>query len=521
MSFEMTALEYDANRKLQSSLLNYNQTATSMSSQYTGVPYNLHFSLYIYIRNIDDGLQIVEQILPIFNPDYSLTLDFIDEMGITRNAPIILDNVQMDTEYEGDAVETERRLVWTLNFTVQTTFYGPTTSAGPITEAIVNFDSYNTAPGTQVTLVTANTPLGGFTTGETVYQGASTSQANAIGTVVSWNPMGGQLVINMVSGGFIANSNVYGTGMGGTVEVLSIPTELIYATVIETPNPNNASNIYADFGFTTQIIEYPQTGQYIPPNPISGGSGQEGGGSGSNSFGSGNYQVDVYNNGILALANAVLNFYNSPTVNVSTIVDGNQIAIYFNTNASNTEPVGAEAYAQANLAYARANLSVINVSAANTQNLVISGNTTNVIIDTLNAGSGGNTFNIVSANSTYSNNFFIGDLVIFTALVGTMYLNGTTYIIDSFPATTYNTVKYLTQISAPGYGGGSFQCGEVICMQDGTNTYMTEYADLVNVSTLGYFTSSLSGGNFQLSFTTYNLASAMAIYKIVRQALAS
>src|SRR5208283_2415469 len=121
----------------------------------------------IYIRNIDDGLQIVEQILPFFTPDYTLEMNFIDVMNISHNVPIILDNVQMDTEYEGDATEVERRLIWTLHFTMQTTFYGPIESSGVIKETITNINNLVTDQGDQVNLVIANTPLGNFAIGET------------------------------------------------------------------------------------------------------------------------------------------------------------------------------------------------------------------------------------------------------------------------------------------------------------------------------------------------------------------
>jgi hypothetical protein len=197
----------------------------------------------------------------------------------------------------------------------------------------------------------------------------------------------------------------------------------------------------------------------------------------------------------------------------------NEANAAFGASAANAYTQANNAYNTANLAYAHSNIAVINISAANVQNVLIGGNTTNVTIDTLITGGGGNTFNIITANTVYSNIYSIGTTAIFTALSGSITLNGASYLIDSFPANQYNTTKYLAQITAPGYGGGSLQATELICMQDGTNTYMTEYATLLNFGSLGYFSSIVTGSTFELIFNTYNLSSASAYYDITRQAV--
>ena len=262
MSFELTGLAYDPNRKLQSGLQNFAKVSGSNSSvynQYVGTPWNLNFALNIYIRNIDDGLQIVEQILPYFNPDYTLTMSFIDEMSIVKNIPVILDTVQMDTQYEGAAEDTERRLVWTLNFTMQTYFYGPVYTGGIIKQATANtfYFADNAADQSALVLTTANTPLGGFKLGEVVYQGTSLAQANAIGTVSNWNYKSGQLAVTITQGKFVANANVYGALSSGSVEILSVPKDLQLVKDVETIKPATA-NITDDFGFVTTITEFPK-----------------------------------------------------------------------------------------------------------------------------------------------------------------------------------------------------------------------------------------------------------------------
>jgi hypothetical protein len=88
-------------------------------------------ALYVYGKNQDDGLQIIEQILPYFNPDYNLTLNAIPAMGIKNDLPIILDGITYDDQYEGD-FSTRRSIIWTLNFTMKLNFYGPVNRQGII-----------------------------------------------------------------------------------------------------------------------------------------------------------------------------------------------------------------------------------------------------------------------------------------------------------------------------------------------------------------------------------------------------
>jgi hypothetical protein len=261
MAFMITSLAYDKSRKLQSNLQNFNQqngSNTSVNTQYMGVPYNLGFELSIFIRNIDDGLQILEQILPFFNPDYTITMSFVDEMNIVRNVPLILDNVQIPTEFEGSATDTERRLQWTLNFTMQTYLFGPVSSGAIIKTATANTIYFSQGANDQeaLVLVTSNTPFGNFTLGEIVYQGTSLPAANAIGSVSNWDYRTGSLTVTITSGVFTPNANVIGTNNNGSVEVLSVPQQLILVTDVETITPTNA-NIYSDFGFTSTITEFP------------------------------------------------------------------------------------------------------------------------------------------------------------------------------------------------------------------------------------------------------------------------
>ena len=138
MGFELVSLDYDPNRKVspiqQSRALD---TSTTASTQYAPTPYNLSMLLYVYARNQDDGLQIIEQILPYFNPDYNLTLKAIPELNIQNDLPILLTTIGFEDDYEGDFV-TRRSVMWTLGFTVKLNFYGPVNKQGVIKKVIAN-----------------------------------------------------------------------------------------------------------------------------------------------------------------------------------------------------------------------------------------------------------------------------------------------------------------------------------------------------------------------------------------------
>jgi hypothetical protein len=102
MSFEMAGLSYDPSRKQNTNFKQFAQTTAGLISQYNPVPYNFDFNLYIYVRNIEDGTQIIEHILPFFAPDYTIKLNLIPEMGIVKEIPVVLNSTSHDIIYEGD-----------------------------------------------------------------------------------------------------------------------------------------------------------------------------------------------------------------------------------------------------------------------------------------------------------------------------------------------------------------------------------------------------------------------------------
>lgn len=125
MSFEMTSIQYDSTRK--SSLIQTFKTCEDGSKTkkvFMPVPYNIGFELNILSKLNDDSLQIIEQILPYFQPHFNLTVDLVDSIGEKRDIPIILDSVSFQDDYEG-SFDTRRALIHTLQFTAKTYLFGP------------------------------------------------------------------------------------------------------------------------------------------------------------------------------------------------------------------------------------------------------------------------------------------------------------------------------------------------------------------------------------------------------------
>ncbi len=131
MGFEMTSIEYDASRKLTKKT-QYKKTKTSdptvMQYQYAPAPYDLGFELSILVKNTDDGLQIIEQIMPYFTPNYTVTIHTIPTMNETRDIPIILQSIAQTDEYEGDFT-TRQVLRYDLAFIMKNYIYGPVTDS--------------------------------------------------------------------------------------------------------------------------------------------------------------------------------------------------------------------------------------------------------------------------------------------------------------------------------------------------------------------------------------------------------
>ena len=174
MSFEFVGLTYDSSRKATTT-----QTFTSKSvsdgseikKAYLPVPYNMSFELSIMSKLNDDALQIVEQIIPYFQPSYNMTIKLIESINEKRDVPVVLDSITMQDDYEGNFT-TRRVLIYTLRFTVKTYLFGPVSSA---TKDIIKKTTVSYITGD-----TTNSP-----TREIVYSAQPRAIKNYTGTILT------------------------------------------------------------------------------------------------------------------------------------------------------------------------------------------------------------------------------------------------------------------------------------------------------------------------------------------------
>jgi len=174
MSFEFTGLTYDSSRKVTTTQTFTSKSATDGSvtkKAYMPVPYNMQFELSIMSKLNDDALQIIEQILPYFQPSYNLTVELVDEIDEKRDIPIVLENVTMQDDYEGD-FSTRRVLLYTLRFTAKTFLFGPVTTA---TKDIIKTAKVSFISGTDLT----------NTSRELAYTASPRAIKNYTGTIVT------------------------------------------------------------------------------------------------------------------------------------------------------------------------------------------------------------------------------------------------------------------------------------------------------------------------------------------------
>jgi len=131
MSFEFTGLTYDSSRKVtttQTIAVKNPDDGTDIKKVFMPVPYNMQFELAIMCKLNDDALQLVEQILPYFQPQYNLTINLVSLINEKKDVPVVLENITMQDDYEGDFTS-RRVLLYTLRFTAKTYLFGPVTSA--------------------------------------------------------------------------------------------------------------------------------------------------------------------------------------------------------------------------------------------------------------------------------------------------------------------------------------------------------------------------------------------------------
>jgi hypothetical protein len=256
MSFEMTGINYDPLRKRSSFTNSFGEgTTNSTAKNVRSTPYNFDFTLSIYVRNVEDGTQIIEQILPYFAPDYTVKMDLVGIPTEKIDVPFILNSVSQDIDDVG-STDPIRIIVWTLTFTAKGYVYGPTTESKIIRKAIANtYDStFNTQNERKITF---SGGTGTFKIGELVYEGPTLAAANATAFVHSWDPTSNTMIVVDTNG--ILKTGKYMTGAvsnsSWNIATFAVENRQMVRQIIY-PNPLNA-NADTAFGFTEVLQEFP------------------------------------------------------------------------------------------------------------------------------------------------------------------------------------------------------------------------------------------------------------------------
>lgn len=257
ISFDLVGLSYDSSRKFNSINRNFgvNQDTGIVSAQFAPVPYNFEFDLSIYVRNQEDGTQILEQILPFFTPDFTVTVDFAPKVGRKYDMPVMLNSVSPEIDYEGD-FSTTRLIIWNLNFTVKGYIFPPSTDVGLIEQANTNIytDSRNTLY--QKVYVDSANGVGVYTTGEVI----RVPQRNITGTVTYFaNNSTGTLIVSDLNELLEEDDVIVGDYSNAVYTVDTVDLNpLKTVSIVTTPDPTTA-NAGDNFGFIETITEFPDT----------------------------------------------------------------------------------------------------------------------------------------------------------------------------------------------------------------------------------------------------------------------
>jgi len=138
ISFEMGSIDYDSSRKVApTAKIKIPSADADSKTAYMPVPYNISFTLGIIAKTQDDSLQILEQILPYFQPHFNLTIKLVESVNEIRDVPITLNDISYEDTYEGDYAQ-RRAIIYTLRFTAKTYLYGPVSDSATIKKAIVD-----------------------------------------------------------------------------------------------------------------------------------------------------------------------------------------------------------------------------------------------------------------------------------------------------------------------------------------------------------------------------------------------
>lgn len=262
ISYNLVDLEYDATRKQQTNVKQFytNNLTNKPDALWNPVPYNFNFEMSIYVRNIEDGAQIVEQILPYFAPDYTVKVNLVPHLGVIKEIPITLNDIKSHIDYEGNQDTDIRIVIWTLTFTMKGFLFGPSL-ANSVANTLIRtantniFGTMALEGGVQTFSMSAN-GFSDYAISETVYQGTAFNEATAKGQVLSWNSTLRKLEVKLLGGVFKESANVYGGTSNARYvlgDITNSPQQNVTITVQVDPLTANTTD---DYGFSTTITEY-------------------------------------------------------------------------------------------------------------------------------------------------------------------------------------------------------------------------------------------------------------------------
>lgn len=254
ITFELNSIAYDPTRKISPYIKQFGPLNSTELKTITLAPYNFSFSVYVYVRNTEDGTQIIEQILPYFNPDYTMTLDLVG-IGNPVDVPVILQSVDYNASGADGPPSELRMLQWNLGFLMRSYLYGPDETIKVIRQSTANTFEFNTTNNLPKSfLMTSGT--GDYKIGEVVYQGRDLDSASSSGFVNSWSNTSNTLIVVDGSGVFETNTKVTGavSNTSYTLSSYLTTTDFQLSNLTVTPNPNTA-NANTAFGFDV-AVEY-------------------------------------------------------------------------------------------------------------------------------------------------------------------------------------------------------------------------------------------------------------------------
>lgn len=258
MSFEMNAITYDPLRKISSFNKQFIPNSNNVVKAITSAPYNFDFTLNIYVRNTEDGTQIIEQILPYFSPDYTIAIDLLGYPNYKVDVPIILNSVSQDLSNDTGGMDDVRVITWTLTFTAKAYLYGPISTDGAKLIKTAQANTYDSLyMGQRDREMHLTNGSGTFKIGELVYEGPTISAANATAFVKSWDSRSNNIIVQDVNNIFTPGNQIKGavTNATYTVDTFAIADyKMVNLTVSVNPLTANANDA---FGFIETIEQAP------------------------------------------------------------------------------------------------------------------------------------------------------------------------------------------------------------------------------------------------------------------------